>query len=227
MGAGLPLDLPMPPIDADFIPPFGPAQHAAEPYLGPGLINGPPGGRQLGRGNGFSPFNSKSQWFFDNGASHHMTPCWEYLHDYKPDAAPAAHVTGIASQSLVRAGTGTLRYTAIVCGTPVQMEIHNVWHVPGMPVSLLSGQALHRDGLWATQGGPDDPTIYVINRNGQCVLECPHTGIEGTLNIPSFKPSVNYSNISQWAIQRFPYHQVVNPRLEAVFHTWAVPPTRR
>ena len=203
------VDLPSP-----FLPPFDPAMAYAGPvYVGPSMHNDVPDAPHPNRGNVFNPFRSKGQWFLDSGASHHMTPCRAYLFDYVPAPLPSA-VRGINGASLARVGKGTVRYAAMINGVSVEHELRDVWYVPGLPVSLLSTQHLARDRMWVTQGGPDDHTHYVVNPAGKCVLECPHTGVEGTLNIPSFKPEVNTAFISHWDLTRFPYHQCVNPALK-------------
>ena len=214
MGGGE-FDIPMPPLDV-VTPPFDPNwSHPVGHYMGPRLINGPPGSRPGGMANGVSPFKCRSQWFLDNGASHHMTPCKEYLHDFVPDVVHRGSVSGVGG-ALSRAGVGTLMFTATVNGKEVCHKLPGVWYVPAMSVSLLSAQQLHRDGYWTTQGGPHDPTYYVINQAGECVLECPHTGFEGTLNIPSFKPILSWSSTTKYDLERFPYHHCVNPALKTV-----------
>ena len=221
--AGLPRDMPSPfldPMPSPFLDlPFAPQQYPEEighpgRYRGPKLINGPPGARAPGMGNGFSPFLSKCQWFLDSGASHHMTPCREYLQGYVADPDTSNQVRGIGNNPLVRAGTGTLEFCTVVQGQCYTVQLHNVWHVPDLPISLLSGQQLRRDGFWTTEGGPGDPTVYVVDGEGRCVLECPHTGIVGTLNIPTFKPRLCVFQLPRGVEQTFPYHQVVNPRLK-------------
>ena len=195
------------------MPPFNPEMAmASTSYVGPHFDNG---GSAARRANRFSPFHSKGQWFLDNGSSHHMTACHLYLHNYVADPTPKCSVTVGGGRVLQRAGVGTLRFTATVNGKTRVHELHNVWHVPELHISLLSPESMFRDQeLWVTQGGPHDNTYYVVNAAGECILECPHTGIPGTLNIPTFRPEIGARNVDNFTLSRFPYHQCVNPALK-------------
>ena len=159
MAGGLPPfpgdDLPWPSI---FAPQQVPEEVGSSGYRGPKLINGPLGMKASGKGNGFSPFASKSQWFYDNGASHSMTASRGYLHDYVRDTGNPVTVSGIGPVPIPRAGTGTLKFHTEVNGVINHVELKGVWQVPNLSSSLLSGQHLSREGYWATQGGPQDPT---------------------------------------------------------------------
>jgi hypothetical protein len=137
---------------------------------------------------------SKYNWVLDSGASHHMTPCKEYLFDYVQQQQHTS-IQAAGQHPLYCVGKGTLRFISIVDGKTHKREIHNVWHVPDMSISLLSTQALKRMGCQVFSGGGGDLTEYVVDAGNVCFLVCPHPGPESALNAPDFSVLVNEQHV--------------------------------
>ena len=91
-------------------------------------------------------------WVLDSGATHHMTPHKEYLFDLQPVTnGGTVSASGDTKHHLQVKGIGKIRFLSTVNGVEHTREIHGVWYVPGLRVSLLSTQALKRAGCWVTQ----------------------------------------------------------------------------
>lgn len=133
---------------------------------------------------------SKWEWILDSGATHHMTACKEYLFDYVADTRALVQVA--TNLMLPRAGYGTIRFRTTINGVEHVREVRNVWHVPGLTVSLLSMQQLKRAGCWHVSGKSGDLTEYLFDRNDVLFLECPE---KHGLNVPAFRVSINADHV--------------------------------
>jgi transposase InsO family protein len=184
MAGGHALDISMP---DPFLPPLDPML-GVEPFpVHFGRF--PP---QQGRSYRATMRDSKYNWVLDSGASHHMTGVKAYLFDYQPLPTPAV-IQAAGQQPLYCVGKGTIRFTSTVVGVTHRRELHNVWHVRNMSISLLSTQALKRVGCQIFSGGKGDLTEYVVDSHNVCFLVCPHPGSENALNTPDFGVLMNDS----------------------------------
>jgi gag-polypeptide of LTR copia-type/GAG-pre-integrase domain/Zinc knuckle len=181
------------PFPAPFLPPLDPMM-TEEPFNQPMHFGRFPasGGRSL-RAN---TRDSKYNWVLDSGASHHMTGVKSYLFDYQPLSSPAV-IQAAGQQKLYCVGKGTMRFTSTVAGVTHRRELHNVWHVPDMSISLLSTQALKRTGCQIFSGGKGDLTEYVVDSQNVCFLVCPHPGSDDALNTPDFSVYINDAYLTE------------------------------
>ena len=127
-----------------------------------------------------------SMWILDSGATHHMTPWAELLHDYKPTCH--GNVSTAANNVVPRAGLGSLKFHTEINGQVVTRTICDVWHVPALSHSLLSSQQLKRQGCWLISGRKGDPTEYVFDTQDNLVLEAP---LADGLCRPNFSVQIN------------------------------------
>jgi hypothetical protein len=124
-----------------------------------------------------------------------MTPCMEYLHDYIPLDKPRV-IQAAGHHPLYCVGLGTIKFVSVVAGVTHRRELHDVWHVPDMSVSLLSTQALKRMHCRVFSAGNGDLTEYVVDSNNVCFLVCPHPGTDNGLNKPDFAVVMNQQHVS-------------------------------
>ena len=114
-------------------------------------------------------FHPKYKFILDGGASHHMTPVKEYLHDYKEMLLPKSVKVAI-DVFIDRVGVGTMKFMS-VHNMDVKLELREVWYVPELGSSLMSGNKLKAAGCKIMSGDLPDMSDYVYYK-GKQIMRC-------------------------------------------------------
>ena len=88
----------------------------------------------LNSSNCLSHTTDISEWLLDTGATHHMTPQKHWLRDYKHLSSTMRVYLG-NNQFLTAIGVGNLHITL---PSGVNVNIYNVYHIPGLSRNILS-----------------------------------------------------------------------------------------
>ena len=89
------------------------------------------------------PYNPHLRSILDSGASDHMVPLKNALHDYRPMFNRVEIANGIFVDAI---GVGTLMVETKVDGIPRKFMLTDVWHVPSLVHNLISVRQLQRKG---------------------------------------------------------------------------------
>jgi GAG-pre-integrase domain/Integrase core domain/Zinc knuckle len=89
----------------------------------------------------------QSTCILDSGASHHMCPSKNLLHDFKTISHRKVE---IADGYLVDAlGVGTMKFTTVIDKKTVHINLSDVWYVPDLAYTLISVKTLQTQKCWA------------------------------------------------------------------------------
>jgi hypothetical protein len=106
-------------------------------------------------------------WILDGAASHHMTPCFDMLTDYKEEPCEVEVATGFVCE---RKGVGTIRAQTVINGRTNYISIPDVWYVPDLAYSLLSLNTLCEKGCSYIGG---EQGCVVFDKHKQPIINCP------------------------------------------------------
>jgi transposase InsO family protein len=106
-------------------------------------------------------------WILDGAASHHMTPCFDLLTDYKEEPCEVEVATGFVCE---RKGVGTIRAQTVINGRTNYISIPDVWYVPDLAYSLLSLNTLCEKGCSYIGG---EQGCVVFDKHKQPIINCP------------------------------------------------------
>ena len=108
------------------------------------------------------------EWILDSGATHHMAPYLDLLHDYHDVRGSVEVANGVY---IPRPGKGTIHVEATIDGKVSHMSIANVWYVPQLTRGLLSVPALSISGCKYYNN--DDLSCTILNQDRVPILNCP------------------------------------------------------
>ena len=237
----LPLDMPTPwdlpglaPMDLDI---QQPSLGMADGYAFMTLDDdgGPPPGYGMASAAALTvdSKNPTYAWILDSGASHHVTPYLDQLHDVVWDVHPVDLLVA-NKQYLQRKAVGSLRVTTVVEGITHDRVIPGVWYVPGLSRSLLSVNQLKQAGNWHIGGVNGNMNeLWFAHDAALPWLECSFNGylstVDWTVHLNPSPPSANMSysqhcdanaTVPPWEAAAYIVHanRATEPETPALWH---------